>query len=89
LKPFNPIYQLRFVALFGQNVVAVHLAWAYVERRLVEERGPEIKCPGDLILRHREEHAETALKAAVGMALDGATLDQVLQRFLGRVPAGA
>jgi len=25
----------------------------------------------------------------VGMALDGATLDQVLQRFLGRVPADA
>jgi hypothetical protein len=68
-------------------VVAVHLAWAYVERRLVEERGSEIKCSGDLIRRHREEHAESLLKAAVGMALEGATLDQVLQRFLIRVPA--
>ena len=70
-------------------VVVVHLAWAYVERRLVEERSLEIKCPGDLIRRHREEHAETLLKAAVGMALDGATLNQVLQRFLSRASADA
>jgi len=65
-------------------VVAVHLAWAYVERRLVKERSSEIKCSGDLIRRHREEHAEAVLKAAVGMALEGATLEQVLQRFLER-----
>ena len=70
-------------------MVAVHLAWAEVERRLVEEGGSEIKCSGDLIRRHREEHAETWLKAAVGMALDGATLDPGWQRFLGRVPADA
>ncbi|MGH8710799.1 MAG: transposase [Burkholderiales bacterium] len=63
-------------------VVAVHLAWAYVERRFVEERNSEIKCCGDLIRRHREEHAETLFKAAVNMTLDGASLDQVLQRFL-------
>jgi hypothetical protein len=63
-------------------VVAVHLAWAYVERRFVEERGAEIKCPGDLIRRHRGEHIKALLKAAVSMAYDGATPDQVLQRFL-------
>jgi len=68
-------------------VVAVHLAWAYVERRFVEERGAEIKCPGDLIRRHREEHAEAWLEAAVVMAREGATLDQVLQRFLRREAA--
>ncbi|MBO0800263.1 MAG: transposase [Blastocatellia bacterium] len=65
-------------------VVAVHLAWAYLERRYVEEGGTQIKTYGDLIRRHREEHAESLLKAAVGMALEGATLDQVLQRFLSR-----
>ena len=59
-------------------------AWAYIERRLIKERDAQIKCCGDLIRRHREEHAETLLKAAVGMALGGATLDQVLQRFLRR-----
>ena len=67
-------------------VVAVHLAWAYVERRFVEERGAEIKCPGDLLRRHREEHAEAWLEAAVVMALEGATRNQVLQRFLRREP---
>lgn len=70
-------------------MVAVHLAWAYVERRLVEERSAQIKCCGDLIRRHREEHAESLLKAAVGMAQDGATLNQVLQRFLRYEPADA
>jgi len=69
-------------------VVAVHLAWAYVERRFVKERGTEIKCYGDLIRRHREEHAESWLTAAVEMTLGGATRDQVLQRFLSREPVG-
>ena len=68
-------------------VVAVHLAWAYVERRFVKERSGQIKCYGDLIRRHRDEHAEAWLKAAVEMAQeDGTTIDQVLQRFLGREP---
>lgn len=65
-------------------VVAVHLAWAYIEQRFFKERGSEIKCYGDLIRRHREEHAEAWLEAAVRMTQDGATLDQVLQRFLRR-----
>jgi hypothetical protein len=68
-------------------LVAVHLAWAYVERRFVAERGPHIQCYGDVIRRHREEHAEAWLEAAVRMARDGATLDHVLQRFLRRAPA--
>jgi hypothetical protein len=67
-------------------LVAVALSWAYVEQRFVKERGPEIKCHGDLIRRHREEHAEAWLIAALKMAQDGATLDQVLQRFLRREP---
>ena len=70
-------------------VVAVHLAWAYVERRFAEERSAQLKCCGDLIRRHREEHAETLLKAAVEMTLGGATREQVLQRFLSREPADA
>lgn len=68
-------------------VVAVHLAWAYIERRFVAERGTQIKCCGDLIRRHREEHAESLLTAAVEMTLQGATREQVLQRFLSQQPA--
>ena len=70
-----------------RDLVAVHLAWAYIERRFVEERGPQIKGYGDLIRRHREEHAEAWLEAAVRMTQEGASLDQVLQRFLRREPA--
>lgn len=77
-------FRLWHYEAVDKYVVAVHLAWAYVERHFVKERDARIKCCGDLIRRHREEHAETLLKAAVGMALEGATLDQVLQRFLRR-----
>jgi hypothetical protein len=82
-------FRLWCLEAVDKYVVAVHLAWAYVERRFVKERGSEIKCSGDLIGRHREEHAESLLKAAVGMALEGASFDQVLQRFLKREPAEA
>ena len=68
-------------------VVAVHLAWAYIERRFVTERDAQIKCCGDLIRRHRDEHAEAVLTAAVEMTLAGATREQVLRRFLSQPPA--
>ena len=68
-------------------LVAVHLGWAYVEQRFVKERGPQIKCHGDLIRRHREEHAAAWLIAALKMAQDGAPLEEVLHRFLGGKPA--
>jgi len=63
-------------------VVAVHLAWAYVERRFHAEKSAQLKCYGDLLRRHRDEHAVALLKAAVEMAQAGAPLDQVLQRFV-------
>jgi len=68
-------------------LVAVHLAWAYVEQRFIKERGPQIKCHGDLIRRHRDEHAAAWLIAALKMAQDGAPLEEVLHRFLGGKPA--
>ena len=79
-------FRLWYYEAVDRYLVAVVLAWAYVERRFVEERGPQITCYGDLIRRHREEHAEAWLEAAVRMALEGATLDQVLQRFRRRQP---
>jgi hypothetical protein len=82
-------FRLWRLEAVDRYVVAVHLAWAYVERRFVKERDAQLKCCGDLIRRHREEHAEALFKAAVEMARDGATLDQVLQRFLKREPAEA
>lgn len=69
-------------AAADKYVVAVHLAWAYVERRFHTERGAQIKCYGDLIRRHRDEHSEALLKAAVEMAHAGAPPAAVLQRFV-------
>jgi hypothetical protein len=63
-------------------VVAVDLAWAYVERRYHEETKAQLKCYGDLIRRHRDEHAVAVFEAAVQMAQAGATTAQVLQRFV-------
>jgi hypothetical protein len=79
-------FRVRSYEAVDKYLVAVHLALAYVERRFAQERGPEIKCCGDLIRRHREEHTEAWLTAAVVMAQEGASLDQVLQRFLKRKP---
>ena len=83
----NPLgladFRVRSYEAVDKYVVAVHLALAYVERRLAVERSPTIKCCGDLIRRHRDEHAETWLRAAVEMAQrPGITPEQVLQRFL-------
>ena len=79
-------FRLWYYEAVDRYLVAVHLAWAYVEQRFVKERGPQIKCHGDLIRRHREEHTEAWLIAALKMAQDGAPTDQVLQRFLRREP---
>ena len=63
-------------------MAAVHLAWAYIERRFHTERDAQVKCYGDLLRRHRDEHREALLKAAVAMAHAGATPAAVLQRFI-------
>src|SRR6266702_1548778 len=51
-------FRVRSFEAVDRYVVAVHLAWAYVERRYVAERSAQIRCYGDLMRRHREEHAE-------------------------------
>ncbi len=79
-------FRVRSVEAVDRYVVAVHLAWAYVERRFVEERSAQIRCYGDLIRRHREEHAEAWLTSALQEALATGTVASVVQRYL-RQPA--
>jgi hypothetical protein len=67
-------------------VVAVHLAWAYVEQRFVQERSTQVRCYGDVLRRHREEHAQAWLTAALQEALASGAIEPVRQRFL-RQPA--
>jgi hypothetical protein len=60
-------FRVRSFEACDKYVVAVHLAWAYVERRFVLERGSQVKTYGDLIRRHREEHAVVTLESALTM----------------------
>lgn len=79
-------FRVRSFEAVDRYVVAVHLAWAYVEQRFAQERSAQLRCYGDLIRRHREEHAEAWLTAALQEALAGGAIEPVLQRFL-RQPA--
>jgi hypothetical protein len=79
-------FRVRSLEAVERYVVAVHLAWAYVERRFVQERSAQVRCYGDLIRRHREEHAEAWLTAALKEALASGAIEPVLQRFM-RQPA--
>jgi len=79
-------FRVRSLEAVERYVVAVHLAWAYVERRFAQEQSAQVRCYGDVIRRHREEHAEAWLTAALKEALAGGAIEPVLQRFL-RQPA--
>jgi hypothetical protein len=80
-------FRVRSFEAVDKYMVVVHLAWAYVEQRFVKERSAQIKCYGDLIRRHRDEHAAELIKAVVQMAQAGHSTEEVLQRFLRLEPA--
>jgi hypothetical protein len=79
-------FRVRSYEAVDRYVVVVHLAWAYVERRYAQERSAQIRGYGDLVRRHREEHAEAWLTAALREAMSTGQIKPVLQRFL-RQPA--
>jgi len=79
-------FRVRSFEAVDRYVVAVHLAWAYVEQRYAQERSPQVRCYGDLIRRHREEHARAWLTAAIQEAMATGQVENVLKRFL-RQPA--
>jgi hypothetical protein len=79
-------FRVRSREAVDRYVVAVHLAWAYVEERFAQERSAQIQCYGDLIRRHRDEHARDWLTAALQEVLATGQLEPVLQRYL-RQPA--
>jgi len=75
-------FRVRSYEATDKYAFAVWLAWAYVERRYAEERSAQIQTYGDLIRRHREEHAVDWLTGALEMMRDTGDLQQVLQHFL-------
>lgn len=70
-------------------IVVVHLAWAYVEQRFALERSAQVTTYGDIIRRHRDEHAIDWLTGAIQMTIDTGNADLVLQRFLRLEPQPA
>jgi len=75
-------FRVRSYEAVERYVVAVHLAWAYVEERLARERSPRIRCYGDVIRRHRDDHAAAWLRAAVEQGIRTGDIESVLNRFL-------
>jgi DDE superfamily endonuclease len=77
-------FRVRSYEAVDRYVVAVHLAWAYVEQRYARERSPQVRCYGDVVRRHRDEHADAWLRAALEMAARTGAVEPVLTRFLPR-----
>jgi len=75
-------FRVRSYAAVDRYMVVVLLSWAYVERRYEQERSVQIKSYGDIIRRHREEHAVDWLSGALEMLCECGSVQQVVQRFL-------
>jgi hypothetical protein len=75
-------FRVRAYEAVDKYMVVVLLTWAYVERRFEQERSAQVKTYGDLIRRHRDEHAIDWLTGAVKMMQETGDLRQVLQRYL-------
>jgi hypothetical protein len=75
-------FRVRSLEAVERYVVAVHLAWAYVEGRFARERSAQIRCYGDVVRRHRDDHAAAWLRAAVEQGIRTGDVEQVLNRFL-------
>jgi hypothetical protein len=75
-------FRVRSYEAVERYVVAVHLAWAYVEARFARERSAQIRCYGDVMRRHRDDHAVAWLRAAVEQGIRTGDIEAVLNRFL-------
>ena len=75
-------FRVQSYEAVDKYIVAVHLAWAYVEQRFAQERSAQVRTYGDIIRQHRDEHAIGWLKGAIEMAVETGDPELVLQRFL-------
>ena len=75
-------FRVRAYQAVDKYMLVVLLTWAYVERRFEQERCAQIKTYGDLIRRHRDEHAIEWLTGALQLMQETGDLQQVLQRYL-------
>jgi DDE superfamily endonuclease len=75
-------FRVQSYQAVDKYMLVVFLTWAYVERRFLQERSPQVKTYGDLIRRHRDEHAIEWLTSALLMMQETGDLRMVLQRYL-------
>lgn len=75
-------FRVQSYQAVDKYMLVVFLTWAYVERRFQQERSPRVKTYGDLIRRHRDEHAIEWLTGALQMMQETGDLQLVLQRYL-------
>ncbi|RQW78560.1 MAG: hypothetical protein EHM79_21395 [Geobacter sp.] len=75
-------FRVQTYQAVDKYMVAVLLTWAYIEQRFEQDRSPQIKTYGDLIRRHRDEHAVDWLTGALEMMQETGDIQQVMQRFL-------
>jgi hypothetical protein len=75
-------FRVQSCEAVDKYIVVVHLAWAYVEQRFAQERSAQVRTYGDIIRRHRDQHAVDWLTGAIEMAAQTGDTDLVLRRFL-------
>jgi hypothetical protein len=75
-------FRVQSYEAVDKYMVVVHLAWAYVEWRFAQEPSAQLRTYGDLIRRHRDEHAVAWLEGAIKMAIETGDSESVLQHFL-------
>ena len=75
-------FRVRSYEAVDKYMVVVLLTWVYVERRFEQERSAQIKTYGDIIRRHRDEHAIDWLTGALEMMRETGDIQHVLQHFL-------
>ena len=79
-------FRVQSYQAVDKYTVVVLLAWAYVERRYETEHSAQTKTYGDIIRRHREEHAVDWLTGALEMMRETNNVQQVLQHYLRLEP---
>lgn len=82
-------FRVQSYEAVDKYMVVVHLAWAYVEYRFAQERSAQVRTYGDIIRRHRDEHATTWLTGAIDMAIETGNTQAVIEHFLRLQPTTA
>jgi len=75
-------FRLQPYEAIDKFCAVVHLAWAYVQWRLVQADNPRVQNAADVIRLHRDEHAQDWLRGACLEAIATGDLESVLRRYL-------